>query len=297
MAGSPELAELVQRLRSRPFDADTAPIAQQRAAFEAFAATFYDPPQVVLEACTVAGTAAEWAHPSGAVAGRVVVWVHGGGFTLGSITSYRDLAARVAVLTRSSVLTYDYRLAPEHPFPAALDDTVGVVREVMGSRSRVVVGGDSVGAGIAVAAAVALRDRYGVVPHGLALVSAKADLTQSGRTLQTNAAVDPVVSPSGTTANARRYLGGGDPRDPLASPVFADLTGLPPTHLAVGTAEVLLDDSLLLARRLRDAGVSVDLDVWPDMIHILPFFAARVPEARRAMSALADAVRTLLAER
>lgn len=291
---SPELTELVDRLRSTPFSADVVPIEQQRAAFERFAATFHDPPPVTLEPVTVAGIAAEWARPDAASDESAVVWVHGGGFTLGSIASYRDLAARVATLTGVPVLTFEYRLAPEHPFPAALDDSVAVVHEIVASTRTVVVGGDSVGGGIAVAAAVAMRERYGNVPGGLAVVSPKADLTQSGRSIRTNASVDPVVSPAGTTENARRYLGaGGDPCDPLASPVFADLSGLPPTYIGVGTAEVLLDDSLRLARELRDAGVVVDLDVWPDMIHILPFFASRIPEAADAMVALASAIRVV----
>lgn len=292
---SAELASLVDRLRARPFNADTVPIDEQRAAFERFAVTFSDPPQVRLEPVKVAGRVAEWAHPEAPAPGSAIVWVHGGGFTLGSIASYRDLAARLATLTRVSVLTFDYRLAPEHPFPAALDDTVGVVREVMGSAARVVVGGDSVGGGFAVAAALALRDRHGMVPSGLALVSAKTDLTQSGRSVETNAEVDPIISPAGTTENALRYLGEhGDPLDPLASPIFADLSGLPPTYLEVGTAEVLLDDTLRLARRMRDAGVVVDLDVWPDMVHILPFFASAIPEAGRAMIALTAAMRGLV---
>jgi monoterpene epsilon-lactone hydrolase len=249
---------------------------------------------VMLEPVTVAGIAAEWARPHAATDESAVVWVHGGGFTLGSIASYRDLAARVAVLTGVPVLTFEYRLAPEHPFPAALDDSVAVVREILASTRTVVVGGDSVGGGIAVAAAVAMRERHGSVPAGLAVVSPKVDLTQSGRSVQTNASVDPVVSPAGTTENARRYLGAdGDPRDPLASPVFADLSGLPPTYVSVGTAEVLLDDSLRLARELRDAGVAVDLDVWPDMFHIMPFFASRIPEAKDALISLTRAIRRM----
>lgn len=294
---SAEFIELVERLRARPFNAATVPIEDQRAGFEQFAATFSDPPPVSLEPVEVEGISAEWARPDAPVDDTAVVWVHGGGYTLGSVASYRDLAARVAVLTQTPVLTFDYRLAPEHPFPAALDDTVAVVRHTMSTGARVVVGGDSVGAGIAVASAVALRDRYRDVPHGLALVSPKADLTQSGRSIRTNADVDPIVSPDGTTENARRYLGEhSDPRDPLASPVFADLTGLPQTYLEVGTAEILLDDSLRVARKLRDSGVSVDLDVWPDMIHILPFFASKLPEGQRAMVALTNAIRGFLAD-
>lgn len=166
----------------------------------------------------------------------------------------------------------------------------------MSTFGRVVVGGDSVGGGIAIASAVALRDRHRRTPHGLALVSPKTDLTQSGRTISTNADVDPIVSPDGTTENARRYLGeDADPRDPLVSPLFADLTGLPQTYVEVGTAEILLDDSLRVARKMRDSGVPVDLDVWPDMIHILPFFASELPEGQRAMVALTDAIRGFLA--
>jgi monoterpene epsilon-lactone hydrolase len=293
---SAEFTELVERLRSRPFNAAVVPIEDQRATFEQFAATFSDPPPVTLEPVEIGGMSAEWAHPDAPIGDTAIVWVHGGGYTLGSVNSYRDLAARVAVLTCTPVLTFDYRLAPEHPFPAALHDTVAVVRETMSTTGRVVVGGDSVGGGIAVASALAMRDLYRTVPHGLALVSPKTDLTQSGRSISANADVDPIVSPDGTTENARRYLGDhADPRDPLVSPLFGDLTGLPQTYLEVGTAEILLDDSLRIARKLRDSGVPVDLDVWPDMIHILPFFASKLPEAQNAMVALTDAIRGFLA--
>jgi epsilon-lactone hydrolase len=158
--------------------------------------------------------------------------------------------------------------------------------------SSVVVAGDSAGGGLSLSTALVARDRDLGRPGGLVLVSPLADLAHTGRSLEANAAIDPIVSPAGSRAYAERYLGpDGDPYDPLASPLFADLAGLPPAYVQVGTSECLLDDALRVARRLRDAGVPTDLDVWPDMIHILPFFASRVPEAAAALEAVAAFVR------
>lgn len=300
-APSPELAQLLDQLRQRPFKADVTPVEDQRAGFEVFAASFADPPPVERATVTLDGVPAEWARPEEAdLTDAALIWVHGGGFTLGSTKAYRDLAARLATGTGASTLTFDYRLSPEHRFPAALEDTMTVVRAVCDDLGpgRVVLGGDSVGGGIALAAAIATRRLIGEDLAGLALVSPKTDLAQTGGSLSTNEQLDPIVSPAGTAENAARYLGPeGDPFDPAASPLYAseiDLRQLPRTYIQVGTHEILVDDALRLARRMRDAGRPVDLDVWPGMIHILPFFASKVPEAARAVETLSGVIRSFL---
>lgn len=294
---SAEFDEFVAQLRSRPFKADTTPVPDLRAGFERFAAGLADPPAVTTEPADAGGVPAEWARASGAAAGAAVLYLHGGGYTIGSVPAYRDLSARLAVGCGVPVLTIDYRLAPENRFPAAVEDALAAYRWLTAAVApdRIVVAGDSAGGGLAAATALAARRADLAPPGGLALISPLADLAHTGRSVSANASLDPIVTPAGSHAYAERYLGpGGDPYDPLASPVFADpgeLAAFPPTYVQVGTAEILLDDALRLARRLRDAGVPVDLDVWPDMIHILPFFASRVPEARVALAAVVSFVR------
>ncbi|MDT7706237.1 MAG: epsilon-lactone hydrolase [Pseudonocardiales bacterium] len=291
---SPEFRALLEQLRARPFAADVTPVPELREGFERFAAGFADPPKVDLETVDANGVSCEWARPPGGDTRGAVLYLHGGGFTIGSVPAYRDLSARLAVQTGCAVLTVEYRRAPENRFPAALDDAVAAYRWLTSTveASSVVVAGDSAGGGLSLSTGLVARDRGLGLPAGLVLISPLADLAHTGRSVEANAAIDPVVTPAGSHAYAERYLGpDGDPFDPLASPLFADLAGLPPTYVQVGTAECLLDDSLRVARRLRDAGVPTELDVWPDMIHILPFFASRIPEAAAALDAVVAFVR------
>jgi len=291
-----EFEKLIELLREREFNAATTPIEQLRAGFERFAIALADPPPVRRTAVDTAGVPAEWAVAAKAIPDAAVLYLHGGGFGIGSIASYRDLSARLATETGVPVLTLGYRLAPEYPFPAALDDAMAAYRWLRQSNpaSRIAVAGDSAGGGLAFSLAVVLRDAGERLPTALVAFSPLTDLTHSGSSVRTQAALDPLVTPASSRSYARGYLAGHDPADPLVSPLFADLRGLPPVHIQVGTAEVLLDDALRLARRLRDAGVFVDLDVWPEMVHILPFFAARVPEARTALRYGARFLRTCL---
>ena len=297
---SPEFAELVAWLRARPFRADETPVAELRAGFERFAAEFHNPPAVRRTAADLGGVAVEWARSESPAEAAAVLYLHGGGYCIGSVPSYRDITARLAAATGIAVATVDYRLAPEHPFPAAVDDALAAYRALLGSgvpAARVGVCGDSAGGGLSVSLALAARDAGLPVPGAIAAFSPLADLAHAGSSVAHNATLDPLVTPEGSHRYAVRYLGGEDEalmRHPLASPVYADLHGLPPVHIQVGTAEVLLDDSLRLARGIRAAGGRVDLDVWPDMVHILPFFAAKVPEAREALDGAVAFLRTTL---
>jgi epsilon-lactone hydrolase len=284
---SPAFAELVDLLRARPVSPEKS-VEQARADYEALAARYSDPPAVERRAVMAGGVPAEWSTPPGTgETSSAILLLHGGGYTLGSIAAYRDLAARLAHLTGAAVLTIEYRLAPEHLFPAAVDDAVSAyrwMRDRLPAGTPVAVVGDSAGGGLAVSVMVAAHDAQLPLPEAAAVFSPRTDLVQTGASVDTQAHLDPLVSPASSLQNGLRYLGpDGDPRHPLASPLFADLTGLPPVFIYVGTAEILLDDSLRLARELRRAGVAVDLDVWPEGIHILPFFAARVPEAAEAL--------------
>ncbi|WP_216892807.1 alpha/beta hydrolase [Nocardia alni] len=290
MAGyevSPEFAELVGQLRAAPFRADTTAVSDLRANFEKFAATFYDPPPVEFVPDNADGVEVEWAYTPGCDRSRVVLYLHGGGYTIGSIGAYRDFCARISEGSGAAVLSVGYRLAPEHRFPAAVEDSVAVYRWLIAhgvDAAHIVIAGDSAGGGLTIATLVRLRDSGVELAGAGVCISPLADLAHTGASVHEKAHADPIVTPEGSHAYGVRYLGDdGDLTDPIASPLYADLHALPPILIQVGTAEVLLDDSLRLARKLRDSGVSVDLDVWPEMIHIFPFFASRIPESRRAL--------------
>lgn len=224
----------------------------------------------------------------------LIVYVHGGAYVAGSLQSHRPMAARIAHATGTTTVAVQYRLAPEHPFPAAIDDVVSVVRSMkrLGTPAhKLVVAGDSAGAGLAVAGLLALVEE-GIRPAGAVLLSGWFDLTLSGESLVTAADADPLLDPTSLPGAVAAYAGEAV-EDPLVSPALAPLSllaELPPLLLMAGTADIVVDDSRLLARRAREAGVSVDLDVEPDLIHVWPFLDG-VPEAEAAMVRIGEWVR------
>ncbi|QGG94005.1 alpha/beta hydrolase [Actinomarinicola tropica] len=247
---------------------------------------------VPVESVDAAGVPAEWI---GAGDGPVVVYVHGGGYCIGSLDSHRPMLTHLASAIGGRVLAVDYRLAPEHPFPAALDDACTAYRWVLAGGvepSRVVVAGDSAGGGLTLATVVALRDAGDPLPAAGVCLSPWADLTQSGSTMAEKADADPMVHAEDLDRWAAAYAGAdGDPAASGLSPVFADLSGLPPLLVEVGTAEVLLDDARRVAERARAAGVDVTLFEGEDLIHVWHFFAGAVPEADEGITRVAEFVR------
>ncbi len=220
------------------------------------------------------------------------------GLHIGSIGSHRGLAGRLALEAGCQVATLDYRLAPEHPFPAAVDDAVAAYRDLLAlgvPPDRIAIGGDSAGGGLTVAALLALRTAGTPLPAAAVCLSPWVDLTQSSASFDRIGGLDPLVFKAGLDIMAEAYLGDRDRTADLASPLFAeDLTGLPPIMIEVGEHEVLLDDSLRLAERLRTAGVDVSLTVWPEMIHVFQVFGDMLdPEAGQSIAAIAS----FLAER
>jgi acetyl esterase/lipase len=213
------------------------------------------------------------------------------GYVIGSINTHRDLASRLSLAAAARVLLIDYRLAPEHPFPAAVDDATAAYRWLLSSGadpSHMVIAGDSAGGGLTVATLVALRDAGTPLPAAGVCLSPWVDLECSGESMTTKAAADPMVRRDGLMKMAEWYLAGQPPRTPLAAPLYADLSGLPPLLIQVGTAEVLLDDSTRLAERARKAGVTVTLEPWEDMIHVWQAFAALLPEGRQAIDRIGE---------
>jgi acetyl esterase/lipase len=266
-------------------------VASMRAGMDAATAGFTVPPEVRFEPVDAGGVPAEWTTAPGAREDRALVYLHGGAYCLGGIASYRGLTARLSRLARLRVLSVDYRLAPEHPHPAAVDDAVAALRFAYASGlapSRVAVGGDSAGGGLALAALLALRDAGDALPAAGVCLSPWTDLSGSGESMHSRASLDPLVEAETLAQMAAHYLAGRDPRTPLASPLFANLRGLPPLLVHVGTAEILLDDATRLAERARDVGVDVQLEVWDDMIHVWHAFADALPEGEQALQGIAD---------
>ncbi len=286
---SPELATLVGMLRqANPLAGGD--VEAIRAGMEAATAAFTAPPDVRFEPVRVGGVPAEWTDAPGAREDRAVVYLHGGAYCLGGIATHRGLAARLSRLARVRVLNVDYRLAPEHPHPAAVEDAAAAVRAVYAEGldpEKVAVAGDSAGGGLTVATLLALRDAGDPLPAAGVCISPWTDLSGSGESIRSRAAEDPLVDPETLRTMAAHYLAGRDPRTPLASPLFADLRGLPPLLVHVGTAEILLDDASRLAERARDVGVDVQLEVWDDMIHVWHAFADMLPEGVQAVEAIA----------
>jgi epsilon-lactone hydrolase len=274
---------------------DSLTVAERRAQYERAETAFPIPPEVKVERVTAPIVPAEWLRPPSAAAGRVVLYLHGGGYVIGSPRSHRHLAAAIAGAAGTSALSLDYRLAPEDPFPAAVDDAVAAYRWLLEqgtSPEHVVIAGDSAGGGLTVATLVALRDARVPLPAGGVCISPWVDLTFSGHSYQTKAAADPIVRRPGIDEMARAYLGTTDPRTPLASPVFADLRGLPPLLIHVGSDEVLLDDAVQLAERAKAAGVPATLEVWDRMIHVWHWFLPMLEEAETAIQTIGRFCRT-----
>jgi acetyl esterase/lipase len=227
----------------------------------------------------------------------VILYFHGGGYMMGSPRSHGEMTARIARAVGARLFSAEYSLAPEKVFPAALDDALAAYRGLLADvePGSLVVGGDSAGGAIAIAMLVALRDAGEQLPACAFAMSAWADLSCSGASYASKADVDPLVTPEMGRENAATYLGGHDAKDPLASPVFADLTGLPPLLLQVGSDEMLLDDSTRLADRAREAGVEVELRVADGMMHVYQLLTWLVPEAQDAIDEIGLFVRDRVA--
>ena len=232
------------------------------------------------------GVSAEWSVAAGVDEAKVVLYVHGGGYVMGSAGSHRDVTGRLSKAAGARVLSLNYRLAPEHPFPAPVDDAVAAYRWLLAqgiSPGNIAVAGDSAGGGLAIATLLALRDAGEPLPAAGIGISPWVDMEGTGESMTTRAAVDPVVQKEGLLGMAKLYLGDADPKNPLAAPLHADLAGLPPLLLQVGDAETLLDDSTRLAEKARAAGVDVTLKVWDEMPHVWHLFAPILPEGRQAI--------------
>jgi len=245
-------------------------------------------PGVRFETGMAGGVGGWWCRPADAMAGARLLYLHGGGYTLGSAMAFRNLASQLSVRVRADTFVPDYHLAPEHPFPAALDDAVAVHRGLVAEGGRrIVVAGDSAGGGLALSLLVALaRDVSVVQPRAAAVMSPWTDLALTGAIMDSRAEADPIFTREVFAALAGAYAHGRDPMDAGISPLYASLAGLPPIHIEVGDDEQLLDDALRFAERASAAGVDVTAAVWTGMPHVFQSSVGTLDAAGRSLDAM-----------
>jgi epsilon-lactone hydrolase len=291
-----EIAALRAKLATRPRSPD---YRQRRLDIDARGRDYGIPADVSVEPVNANGVRAEWISTPGAVNDAAILYLHGGGYVIGSLDSHRHLVAEAGREAGCWALALDYRLAPENPFPAAVDDAVAGYRYLVGRGirpGRIAIAGDSAGGGLVVAAMVAIRDAGLPQPGCGWCISPWVDMEAVGDTMTSKAEIDPTVQKLGILDMARLYLNDADPRSPLAAPLYADLTGLAPLLIQVGACETLLDDALRLARVAGAADVYVDLQIWPEMIHVWHLFHPELTAGRKAIAAGGAFVRAQMAE-
>jgi monoterpene epsilon-lactone hydrolase len=229
------------------------------------------------------------------LADRHIFYLHGGGHVAGKPALYRDFTWRIAAATRAVVVIVDHRLAPEHPYPASLDDAVNAYRALLtdgADPQRMAVMGESSGGGLMLAMLLKLRDEGISLPAAAVALSPWTDLALTGNSMKLNARADPMIRSEEAPRLASQYLAGADPRTPYVSPLYGDPAGLPPTLIHVGSDEVLLDDAVRMAERMRAAGCEVELEIWPRMPHAWQLWARMMPEAREALARIGAFVRS-----
>jgi monoterpene epsilon-lactone hydrolase len=244
---------------------------------------------LVYESVVAGGVPAEWVNVPQAHDEAVILYLHGGCYGMGSVESHRELMTRIAIAAPMRLIGINYRLAPANPFPAAVEDAAAAYQWLLEKgieARRIVIVGDSAGAGLALAMTLKLRDEAAPLPAAIACISPWVDLALTGESMNSKAAADPIVSRAMLSEWAKLYLGNNDPRTPLASPLYANLRGLPPLLIQVGAAEVLLNDATRLAEKALEAGVEARLEVWPEMIHVWHSHAAVLVEGREAIAGI-----------
>ena len=279
-----EIAAIRAMLQSRPRPVG---LAARRERLDGLGAGYRLPADVEIVSANAGGVPAEWTFTPGADRRRVILFLHGGGYMAGSIKSHRHVMAEAGRQARMRTLALGYRLAPEHPFPAALDDALTGYRFLLASGydpASITLAGESAGGGLALAVLITLRNEGAPLPGRVWCSSPWTDLTMSGDTMRTKADVDPLIQKPYLQELAVAYLGGADPRGPLVSPLGADLRKLPPMLIQTGSAETLLSDSLRLAAVAGAADVRVTLQVWPGMIHAWHLFHPQLAEGRAALA-------------
>lgn len=280
---------------------------EDEAAFVSFARRRFTPPRwlrqslpayAVIEPVKANGVRGEWVKARNVTPRRTIYYLHGGGYIFGSTETYRALNAVLAKESQAQVFALDYRLAPEHRFPAAVEDAVAGYRWLLAQGVRpehLSLAGDSAGGGLALSTLLKLRAEQSPLPAAAVCFSPWTDLAATGASITTNDACDPLFYGASIKRLAPIYLGAAAPSEPLASPLCGDLSGLPPLLIFVSDTEVLLDDATRLAQKAKAAGVTVDLQIWHDLPHVWPIFIRYLPEARATIPLIVQFLRTHLA--
>jgi epsilon-lactone hydrolase len=287
-----EIEVIRQALAANPRPVE---LSERRKRLDALGGQYPVSPDVRIEPAEASGVAAEWTMTPEADATSIILFLHGGGYVSGSLKSHRHMVAQAGRRACARTFALDYRLAPEHPFPAALNDAVAGYRFLLSrgfTPNRIAIAGDSAGGGLTVALLVSARDAGMPLPACAWCISPWVDLAATGGSMMAKAAVDPMIEKPYLLELAKSYLDGANPLTPLASPLYADLRDLPPMLIQVGSAETLLDDAVRLAGAAGAADVRVRLEVWPDMIHAWPLFHQQVTAGRCALAAAGAFIRS-----
>ncbi len=293
-------ARFVRAMSRRYFqsiDASRVDPQAMRRRWHRFARWLPTPRRVTRTQTEIAGRHAEWLTPRDAVADKLMIYWHGGAYIMGNCATHRQLVGHLARGAGVKALLAEYRLAPEHPFPAAIEDAVSIYRALLAEGYRpadIVMGGDSAGGGLTMATLLSLRDAGEPLPAGAFLISPWLDLAGTGESMQTHDGRDPWFKPKNLPTVRANYCDESQIRNPLVSPVYADVTGLPPCFIQVGSEELLLSDSTRIDAALHAAGVESELEIWPGMWHVFQLVVHLVPEARRANAKIAARIRGFL---
>jgi len=289
---SEEFEKVMELIRSSKGEKGLT-LQQQRAGFEA-APRFPLAEDVTCEEVDADGVPGEWIKVPGAATERVLFYLHGGGYALGSVNTHREMISRLARAAGVRALAINYRLAPENPYPAAIEDSVKAYRWLLAGGVKpghVVIAGDSAGGGLTVATLVALRDAKVELPAAGVCISPWTDMECTGESLLASVEGDGMIVLDDIRQMANAYLGDADARTPLASPIYADLTGLPPLLIQVGGAEELHSDATRLAEKAEADGVNVTLESWDDMFHVWHSYATMLPEGQQAIDRVGEFIR------
>ena len=290
----PQIGALRAKLLSRPRSTD---YRRRRKELDERGLAYGTAGDVSVEKVEADGVPAEWTSTPGAARDAAILYLHGGGYVIGSLDSHRHMVVELGRAANCVALALDYRLAPEHPFPAAVDDALAGYRFLLAQGfkpGRIAIAGDSAGGGLVVAAMVAIREAGLAQPGCGWCLSPWIDMEALGGSMESKAAADPMVQKAGILEMAGLYLGGADPRSPLAAPLYADLAGLAPLLIQVGAAETLLDDAIRLAQHAGAADVRVDLQIWPEMVHVWPLFWPELDAGKRALDQAGGFIRRRL---
>lgn len=293
-------SEESKRIRATLISDDDAPelsLEVMRQEWEKSALQAQLPVGITINPVTLGGIYCERVNQPDPVQNKQLIYIHGGGFTTGSCKTHRELAARFSLASGIPVLLVDYRLAPEHPYPAGIEDVLQVYHSLLHSGmqpEQIAIGGDSAGAQMVLSTLLRLRLAGEPLPAAVALLSPWLDLGMIGESMQSRAKLDPLVSHKALQSAAHHYIGSQDSSDPFISPVNADLHGFPPIFIQIGDHEVLLSDATRLADKAKAAGVDMVLEVWPEMWHVWQGWAATLPEGQQAIDRIGQYLREKL---